>query len=60
MVDTLILKEHRFNGWGSWLFKIFPPRVSLCSPGCPGTWFVDQAGLKLTDNDLPLFLLHQW
>jgi hypothetical protein len=22
-------------------------RVSLCSPGCPGTHFVDQAGLKL-------------
>jgi hypothetical protein len=28
---------------------IFPPqdRVSLCSPGCPGTHFVDQAGLEL-------------
>jgi hypothetical protein len=25
----------------------FPDRVSLCSPGCPGTHFVDQAGLKL-------------
>jgi hypothetical protein len=22
-------------------------RVSLCSPGCPGTQFVDQAGLEL-------------
>ncbi|KRX29890.1 hypothetical protein T09_11165 [Trichinella sp. T9] len=22
-------------------------RVSLCSPGCPGTHSVDQAGLKL-------------
>jgi hypothetical protein len=22
-------------------------RVSLCSPGCPGTYSVDQAGLKL-------------
>jgi hypothetical protein len=22
-------------------------KVSLCSPGCPGTHFVDQAGLKL-------------
>jgi hypothetical protein len=22
-------------------------RVSLCSPGCPGTHFVDQAGLEL-------------
>jgi hypothetical protein len=25
----------------------FGDRVSLCSPGCPGTHFVDQAGLKL-------------
>jgi hypothetical protein len=25
----------------------FQDRVSLCSPGCPGTHFVDQAGLKL-------------
>jgi hypothetical protein len=26
---------------------IFQNRVSLYSPGCPGTHFVDQAGLKL-------------
>jgi hypothetical protein len=26
---------------------VFPDRVSLCSPGCPGTHFVDQAGLEL-------------
>jgi hypothetical protein len=25
----------------------FPERVSLCSPGCPGTHSVDQAGLEL-------------
>jgi hypothetical protein len=25
----------------------FRERVSLCSPGCPGTHFVDQAGLEL-------------
>jgi hypothetical protein len=24
-----------------------PDRVSLCSSGCPGTHFVDQAGLEL-------------
>ena len=24
----------------------FRDRVSLCSPGCPGTHFVDQAGLE--------------
>jgi hypothetical protein len=28
-------------------FFVFRDRVSLCSPGCPGTHFVDQAGLKL-------------
>jgi hypothetical protein len=26
---------------------VFPDRVSLCSPGCPGTHSVDQAGLEL-------------
>ena len=26
---------------------IFRDRVSLCSPSCPGTHFVDQAGLEL-------------
>jgi hypothetical protein len=26
---------------------VFRDRVSLCSPGCSGTHFVDQAGLKL-------------
>jgi hypothetical protein len=28
-------------------FFFFRDRVSLCSPGCPGTHFVDQAGLEL-------------
>jgi hypothetical protein len=28
-------------------FCFFRDRVSLCSPVCPGTHFVDQAGLKL-------------
>jgi hypothetical protein len=28
-------------------FCFFQDRVSLCSLGCPGTHFVDQAGLKL-------------
>jgi hypothetical protein len=27
-------------------FLVFRDRVSLCSPGCPGTHSVDQAGLK--------------
>jgi hypothetical protein len=34
-------------------FVLFWDRVSLCNPGCPGTHFVDQAGLKLR-NPLPL------
>jgi hypothetical protein len=29
------------------LVLVFPDRVSLCSPGCPGTHSVDQAGLEL-------------
>jgi hypothetical protein len=29
------------------LFGFFRDRVSLYSPGCPGTHFVDQAGLEL-------------
>ena len=32
----------------------FRDRVSLCSPGCPGTHSVDQAGLELTEIHLPL------
>ena len=29
------------------VFVFFQDRVSLYNPGCPGTHFVDQAGLKL-------------
>jgi hypothetical protein len=29
------------------LFLFFRDRVSLYSPGCPGTHFVDQAGFEL-------------
>jgi hypothetical protein len=29
------------------LLFVFQNRVSLCSPSCPGTHFVDQAGLEL-------------
>jgi hypothetical protein len=32
------------------LFLFFRDRVSLCSPGCPGTHFVDQAGLELRNS----------
>jgi hypothetical protein len=31
----------------AFLFLFFRDRVSLYSPGCPGTHFVDQAGLEL-------------
>jgi hypothetical protein len=29
---------------------VFRDRVSLYSPGCPGTHFVDQAGLELRNT----------
>jgi hypothetical protein len=29
---------------------VFRDRVSLCSPGCPGTHSVDQAGLELRNS----------
>jgi hypothetical protein len=34
-------------------FSVFRDRVSLCSPGCPGTHSVDQAGLELRSLPLP-------
>jgi hypothetical protein len=34
---------------------LFQDRVSLCSPGCPGTHFVDQAGLKLRNPPASAF-----
>ena len=41
--------------------RLFPPpfflggdRVSLCSPGCPGTHYLEQATFKLTEACLPL------
>jgi hypothetical protein len=39
----------RFFGFVFCFFVLFcfQDRVSLCSPGCPGTHFVDQAGLEL-------------
>jgi hypothetical protein len=35
--------------WFFLVFLVFRDRVSLYSPGCPGTHFVDQAGLELRD-----------
>ena len=34
--------------------------VSLCSPGCSETHYVDQTGLELTEDPLPLFLKSEW
>jgi hypothetical protein len=31
-------------------FLVFRDRVSLYSPGCPGTHFVDQGGLELRNS----------
>jgi hypothetical protein len=39
---------------GSFVGLVFWGRVSLYSPGCPGTHFVDQADLELTEIHLPL------
>jgi hypothetical protein len=39
--------EKRLDIFFFFLFLVFRDRVSLCSPGCPGTHFVDQAGLEL-------------
>jgi hypothetical protein len=36
----------------------FLDRVSLCSPGCPGTHSVDKAGLELRDS--PAFVSESW
>jgi hypothetical protein len=37
------------------LFLVFRDRVSLYSPGCPGTHFVDQAGLELRNPPASAF-----
>ena len=36
-------------------FLVFRDRVSLYSPGCPGTHFVDQAGLELRNPPASAF-----
>jgi hypothetical protein len=45
-VDCRSLCE-QLNSLPSRFFFFFPDRVSLYSPGCPGTHSVDQAGLEL-------------
>jgi hypothetical protein len=41
----MVFRSKRQNIWFFWLF--FQETVSLCIPDCPGTHFVDQAGLEL-------------
>jgi hypothetical protein len=36
---------------------VFQDRVSLCSPGCPGTHSVDQAGFELRNPPASAFLV---
>lgn len=36
------------------IMVLFLETISLPSPNCPGTDYGDQAGLQLTDTDLPL------
>jgi hypothetical protein len=45
--QNVILYECRHKIFYFILFLFFRDRVSPCSPGCPGTHFVDQAGLEL-------------
>jgi hypothetical protein len=33
---------------------LFLNRISLYSPGCPGTHFVDQAGFEASNSEIPL------
>jgi hypothetical protein len=42
-----VLAEDQCSFFGLVWFLFFRDRVSLYSPVCPGTHFVDQAGLEL-------------
>ena len=41
---------NRHHDQGNSFFFFSRDRVSLCSPSCSGTHFVDQAGLELRDS----------
>jgi hypothetical protein len=47
------LTRNPFFSFLTWILfavtVVFQDRVSLCSPGCPSTHSVDQAGLELKD-----------
>jgi hypothetical protein len=42
-IYILFVKLYFLFVWGFFVF-VFQDRVSLCSPGCPGTHSVDQTG----------------
>jgi hypothetical protein len=46
LYHEIIIVHTKTLGFGGFCF-VFRDRVSLYNPGCPGTHFVDQAGLKL-------------
>jgi hypothetical protein len=47
MHEALACMHCSLSGSLFFFFFVFQGRVSLCIPGCPGTHFVDQAGLEL-------------
>jgi hypothetical protein len=47
LVQSLCTHKIFLSFFLSFFTFIFLDRVSLCSPGCPGTHSVDQAGLEL-------------
>jgi hypothetical protein len=53
-VHSFLLSSFLFSFFSLSLFLFFRDRVSLCSPGCPGTHSVDQAGLELRSASLCL------
>ena len=53
LIVSLLLGFCFFGFCFLFLFLFFRDRVSLCSPGCPETYFIDQAGLELKIH-LPL------
>jgi hypothetical protein len=51
-----IRQEHHIQVTSFLEFFCFGDRVSLCSPGCPGTHSVDQAGLQVELTEIHLSL----
>jgi hypothetical protein len=45
--ESFLLVKFKYSKFYFFFFLVFRDRISLCSPGYPGTHFVDQAGLEL-------------